>query len=1169
MNDAIQGKLAELQAKFASGVKDRLAEIRGLFGQLTPVVGTDAATAKVAALETTVHKLSGLSGTLSFHETHKASRALELACDGLRTTGEVVTDVDVKSLKDLFVALEAAVEEDQRSPHSDGTSAQAASAQKGGGAMEEITTILLVEDDPLQAEALQMQLANLGFRVNIVSGPDELETIDFSQSTAPAIVLMDIMIGEDRDAGLRVVREMRAADKLNVPVIFTTARNDINARIEAVRGGGDGYVVKPVNITDLLETIKRLTGVPDTGADDVLIVGATEETADEFLRLLDGTEMAGRLVADPADILDALESRKAEVILMNTVFQDCTGDELASMVRQVNDELARIPIVFFTETTPEKSHLLKLRASGDDLLVLPVDPDLFVLSLSSRCRRTRRLREIVKQRRASEQRFHAIFETASDAILTTDASGHIIFWNSGAERMFGGEANQIIGVPVSRFFPNRHHDMLSALGPGNGVGRAAEAIEMTGLRRDGTEFPIEVSAAEWATRDASFIGYVIRDISKRKKTEDSLETHRRELAEKSRVLQATMDSIDQGFVVWDETYNMLAHSQRCLDFWYDPPPEAVAPGVSMLHLMRHLASGGAFGEGDAEILAEQQFERVVTAGDQSSEELVLLDNRILDIHRFPFPSGGYVAIYTDVTEQKNSEEALTRTANELQKILATTSQGYWRFNNFARTIEVNPRMAAILGVDPDDVRGTTIYDYLNVDQAALEKDKLEKLASGVSESYELVLTNADGLDVPCMFYATPVHDDTGHKTGSFVLVSDISDYKRDQAALEEAMQQQQKANRAKSEFLSSMSHELRTPLNAILGFGQMLELDAEELMNADQQESVSQIMKGGRHLLDLINDILDLSKIEAGIVDLEFREISPGEIIDECLDLIGTMADVRGISLSVENKASGQSRILADYTRLKQVLLNLMSNAVKYNSPKGAISVRLEDIANSRFRISVTDTGAGLPENKRHRLFQPFSRLGAENTDIEGTGIGLVVTKNLIEHMNGTVTMESEVGKGSTFSVDLPSTRSGAAAGKQGDEASPSQAGATGQSVIGKLLYVEDNPANILLMERIIARIPGLEMITAPSGEVGLDLALSENPDIIILDINLPGISGIEALARLREMDETRDTPVLAMSAAATKPDIERGMAAGFLHYLTKPIDIAKVVGIIRGIIEK
>jgi len=370
------------------------------------------------------------------------------------------------------------------------------------------------------------------------------------------------------------------------------------------------------------------------------------------------------------------------------------------------------------------------------------------------------------------------------------------------------------------------------------------------------------------------------------------------------------------------------------------------------------------------------------------------------------------------------------------------------------------------------------------------------------------------------------------------------------AQLEGAKAVAEKANLAKSNFLSSMSHELRTPLNAILGFAQLLEAGSPP-PTATQTERLHQIIKAGWYLLDLINEILDLAVIESGKLSLSLEPLSLSDVLLECQAMIGPQAQQRGINILFD-KVDPTLFAHADHTRVKQALINLLSNAIKYNRDHGMVEVTCAATP-ERLRIRIQDSGAGLPPEKLAQLFQPFNRLGQETGTEEGTGIGLVVTKQLVELMGGSIGVESTVGVGSEFWIELVRDVMPQLAAEHGMAAELASQ-AQGNAALRTLLYVEDNPANLMLVEQIIEGHPHVRMLSARDATLGIALARAHLPEVILMDINLPGLSGSQALKILREDPATAHIPVLAISANAMPRDIQQGLEAGFFRYLTKPI---------------
>ncbi|OFA00306.1 ATP-binding protein [Duganella sp. HH101] len=460
-----------------------------------------------------------------------------------------------------------------------------------------------------------------------------------------------------------------------------------------------------------------------------------------------------------------------------------------------------------------------------------------------------------------------------------------------------------------------------------------------------------------------------------------------------------------------------------------------------------------------------------------------------------------------------------------------------------------------------------------------------KASRGIEDIYELTYIRKDGSRFPAIVSVSALRDAEEKIIGYLMMGTDNTarkEVEREQAALDQRLREQQlalqetnveleaaraaadKANRAKSDFLSGMSHELRTPLNAVLGFAQLLASDKPP-PSASQQRSLDQILKGGWYLLQLINEILDLAMIESGKVTMSQESMGLSEVLRDCQALIGPQAEKRGIRLFFAS-LSEPFFVHADRTRVKQVMINLLSNAIKYNSHGGKVTVECMAGREGMVRISVTDTGAGLTSEQTEQLFQPFNRLGQEDGAEEGTGIGLVVTKQLTELMGGAIGVESEVGVGTTFWIELTASSEPVLEAAAFD--APLLLGARNGAAMKTLLYIEDNPANLTLVEQLIQRRSDLKLLTAIDGHTGMQLARAYQPDVILMDINLPGVSGYGCLKILRDDATTAHIPVMALSANAMPRDIEKGVEAGFLRYLTKPINVVEFMGALDFALE-
>ena len=431
-----------------------------------------------------------------------------------------------------------------------------------------------------------------------------------------------------------------------------------------------------------------------------------------------------------------------------------------------------------------------------------------------------------------------------------------------------------------------------------------------------------------------------------------------------------------------------------------------------------------------------------------------------------------------------------------------------------------------------------------------------KASRGIEDSYELTYICKDGSRFPAIVSITALRDDYGDVIGYLLIGTDNSVRKQVELELHNAMAAAEKANLAKSDFLSSMSHELRTPLSAVLGFAQLMESGSPP-PTVTQKRSIDQILKAGWYLLDLINEILDLALIESGKLSLSLEPIALADVMRECQAMIEPQAQQRGIRVAF-SPLEVQYFVQADRTRLKQILINLLSNAIKYNTVGGAVVVDCVVTASGRIRICVKDTGEGLTPENVAQLFQPFNRLGQEANVEEGTGIGLVVAKRLVEWMGGSIGVESTVGKGSVFWFEMNLTIAPQIAADAIALGASTETPVEANAQLRTLLYVEDNPANLMLVEDLVARRADIRLLSACDGNRGVEMARAARPDAILMDINLPGISGIAALKILAEDPATAHIPVIALSANAMPRDIARGMQMGFFRYLTKPIKVSE-----------
>ena len=521
------------------------------------------------------------------------------------------------------------------------------------------------------------------------------------------------------------------------------------------------------------------------------------------------------------------------------------------------------------------------------------------------------------------------------------------------------------------------------------------------------------------------------------------------------------------------------------------------------------------------------------------------------------------AVIRDISERRALEKDNRRATAYLTSAVDAVQEAFALFDEQDRVVMVNSAARQLLGQDLGSTivglpfaellsraLGTGVFDFSNESRDAFLARWLayHRDPHGVLE----VRTGAGR-------YLRVTERRTAEQ-GTVAMIADITDDVQHADELRTAREIAESASAAKSEFLSSMSHELRTPLNAILGFAQLLERDRKNPLDTRQLERLQHVLRGGEHLLKLIDDVLDLSKIEAGGITMSLEPVSPLPVIREVVATLEPLASQSEIRFSAVPEGPLPT-VVADRTRLSQILMNFGSNAIKYGRAGGWVELRVSSTPR-RLRITVADNGLGIPADKRHKIFEPFQRAGQEAGPIEGTGIGLTISKRLAELMKGSVGFASKAGSGSEFWIELPvDVAAEVTPAPRVHEAVRDIPLASGERHL--VVYVEDNPSNIAFMKDLFGDLSHLELVTAPTAEIGLALIRARQPRIVIMDVNLPGMSGIDAVAHLKASPETSHIPVIGLSAAALLRDTSRAKDSGFYRYLTKPVKVAELMATI------
>jgi len=1001
MDNDIQLTLARLRDDFISRLPDRLLLLENLLAAVER--GEDNS---IQTLHREAHSLVGAAGTYRLMGVSEAARTVERIAADL-PTDKPAGGARVLAIRQALAKLNTVAEQ----PNRDFVPPTPAKSFKKS------PRVLVVDDDTEQALWLRSVLEDAGYQVEVF---DNIESFRAACSgpDLPAAIIMDMVFPEGDLAGAQAIAELKTASLLSLPVIFLSVRQDITSRLAAYRAGATRYLTKPVDRNTLLFTMDDAASLYPEEPYRVLLVDDDSDQLTVHAHILRQAGMVTMEVSDPLQVPKVLEKFAAEVMVLDMYMPQCSGPEVAAVLRD-DARYSEIPIVYLSAETDMSRQLLALDRGGDHFLSKPVDPHHLVAATILHAKRFRRFREQSASLQATlyeRERQQLALDTHA-IVSVTDPSGKIIYINDKFCDISGYRRDELMGA--------NHRIVKSG------------------------EHPPEFFESMWFAISSGKVWH--GKICNRRK---------------------------DGNLYWVET--------------------SIVP--------------------------------------------------FLDSNGLPYQ---YIGIRTDITHIIEAEQRLRRS-----QIYANI--GTWDWNIQTGALYWSERIAPLFG----HIEGKLETTYENFLGAVHEEDR-QKVIDAVNDcvehgrdyNIEHRCVWPDGTVRWLQERGDVVRNQDGMPLHMLGVVQDIHERKLAETALVEARDEADRANRTKSEFLSSMSHELRTPMNAILGFGQLLQYD--DTLGEDHKDNVKEILKAGEHLLELINDVLDLAKVESGHIDLSIEPVEVCPVVSECITLISTLAAKRNISISHAGLKGAAVR--ADRTRLRQVLLNLLSNAIKYNRDGGSIKIEQQNDGGDRLCILISDTGTGISEKNLKELFQPFNRLDAENSNVEGTGIGLTITRRIVEMMGGSVDVRSEVGVGSTFWIELPLESLSEA--PQHHEGGPSDAAqqASGVEVIQHtVLYIEDNPSNIKLVAQLLGRRNHIHLLTAHTPELGIELALSRHPVLILLDINMPGMDGYQVLEKLKAETTLHHVPVVAVTANAMARDIERGMAAGFTDYLTKPLNVAR-----------
>ncbi len=835
----------------------------------------------------------------------------------------------------------------------------------------------------------------------------------------PSAIIMELYIKDGNILNLESINNLTNQLGKNVPLIFISEHDNIEMRLAAARAGAHRYFCKPLNTKSVVLTLDGLTSHSQVEPYRVLFVDDDELILEYYAEVMNGTDMQVLTLSTPLECLKVLKDFKPDIVVMDVHMPGCSGIELAQVIRQ-DDTWGQMPIMFLSSESNLDRQLAAMNLGGDDFLSKPIEPGTLVAAINARVKRSRQIGRLTGelQQALLESKFQLTTMDQHDIVSSADVAGNIIDVNDKFCEISGFSREELLG--------KNHRLLKSGYHPDSFYKELWHTISkgevwhgtICNHKKNGDEYWVESTIVPFLDEKGKPYKYVSArtDITSLRKSEERL-NRSQTIAD-----MGTWDwNIRKDSVYWSDKVKKL--------YGYTPELENITYEhfIKIVHPDDQVAVNNAV-TACLEQGVKYNIEHRVVWPDNSVHWMLECGDVIRDKNGNPLQMLGVVQ---DITERKLYQQNLIKSEQQLREAQSLARIGNWQANLLTGELSWSDEIFRIFGYKPGSFIPSVDRFIATVHPDDRELVNASETRAQQTGRHDVVhrIVRPDGSIRHVHELARAECDSAGKIVRLTGTVQDITARIEIEHALIKAREHAEQASLAKSQFLSSMSHELRTPMNAIIGFSQLLKINPKYPLNDFQEDSVDEILSASQHLLSLINDVLDLAKIEEGNIELDIEDVVMSEVIFDCLQIITPMTQMRGIEItftkngktvSIDGLPSFTNTVRADRARLRQALLNLLSNAIKYNSDNGKISISCQYTDNNQTRISITDTGSGLNAKQQDKLFKPFNRLGIEQSNVEGAGIGLVITKNIIEMMDGKIGVSSQPGKGSTFWFELP-----------------------------------------------------------------------------------------------------------------------------------------------------